>query len=143
MKDLYEIGIVFRGTILLNHYFKEIPGKEKKEPHKDLKGSFISAINSFVSKTFNNDDLEYLESGNFIFIFKIGQIKAKDNTSGTMEPIIFYGLVEKNKKPQKQVKLFLNKVNPLLKMFLEKYNNINFTTEFYQIQDFEFELLSI
>ena len=44
MKELYELGIVFRCSILVNHMHQEIPGKIKKEAHKDLRGSFISAM---------------------------------------------------------------------------------------------------
>ena len=141
MKYIYEIGIVFRGFILINRHFKEIPGKEKSEPHKDLRGPFFSAINSFVSKTYINDTLEYLESGNFLFIFKIGEIKAKDNPS--KEPVIFYGLVKKKGKPEKQVKDFLKKIEPLLELFIKRYNNLDFTNELHLIQDFGFEFLGL
>ena len=141
MKYIYEIGIVFRGFILINRHFKEIPGKRKSEPHKDLRGPFFSAINSFVSKTYINEALEYLESGNFLFIFKIGEIKTKDNPS--KEPLIFYGLVKKKGKTDKQVKSLLKKVEPLLELFLKRYNNLDFTNELYRIQDFEFDLLGL
>ena len=143
MKYLYEIGVVFRGMILINQHFKEIPGKKKIAPHKDLRGSFISVISSFVSKTYINGALEYLESGNFLFIFKIGEIKTKDNPSKLKEPLIFYGLVEKKRKPDKQVKYFFKKIEPLLELFLKRYNNLDFTNELYRVQDFEFELLGL
>ena len=142
MKDLiYEIGVVLRGAILVNRRFKEIPGKKTIAPHEDLRGSFFSAINLFVSKTYNNDALEYLESGHFLFIFKISEIKAKDYP--TKEPLIFYGLVEKKKNQDKQVKSFLKIVEPLLELFLKRYNNLDFTNELYRIQDFEFELYGL
>ncbi len=141
MKDLYEIGVVLRGTILVNRHFKEIPGKKNIAPHKDLRGSFFSAINLFVSKTYNNDALEYLESGNFLFIFKISEIKTKDNPS--KEPLIFYALVEKKKKQDKQVKYFLKKVEPLIELFLKRYTNLDFTNELYRTVDFEFELYGL
>lgn len=143
MKYLYEIGVVFRGMILINHHFKEIPGKKKIAPYKDLRGSFVRFINSFVSKTYIYDALEYLESGNFLFIFKIGEIKTKDNPSKLKEPLIFYGLVEKKRKSDKQVKYFFKKIEPLLELFLKKYNNLDFTNELYRIQDFEFELYGL
>ena len=143
MKELYEIGVVFRGAIIVNHFFKELPGYKKKEPHKDLRGSFISAINSFILKTYNYNALEYLESGNFVFIFRIGEIKAKDNPSKSKEPFIFYGLIEKKKKSEKLVKIFHNKVEPLMELFIKKYTGLDFLNELYKIQDFEFELLGI
>ncbi|TFG21535.1 MAG: hypothetical protein EU529_13305 [Promethearchaeota archaeon] len=141
MKYLHEIGIVFRGTTLVNRHLKQIPNKKNIAPHKDLRGSFFSAINLFVSKTYTDDALEYLESGNFLFIFKISEIKTKDNPS--KEPLIFYGLVEKKKKQDKQVKYFLKKVEPLIELFLKRYTNLDFTNELYRTVDFEFELYGI
>ncbi|MHA1242787.1 MAG: hypothetical protein ACTSQU_18695 [Promethearchaeota archaeon] len=71
MKELYEIGIVFRGFILVSFEFKKIEKKDKvKDVSKDLRGGFISAINTFAKTAFNNLSLEYLESGNILFIFK-------------------------------------------------------------------------
>ena len=132
---------MFRGTTLVNRYLKQIPGKKNIAPHKDLRGSFFSAINLFVSKTYTDDALEYLESGNFLFIFKISEIKTKDNPS--KEPLIFYGLIEKKKKQDKQVKYFLKKVEPLIELFLKRYTNLDFTNELYRTVDFEFELYGI
>jgi hypothetical protein len=138
---IYEIGVVLRGAILVNRRFKENPGKKNIALHKDLRGSFFSAINLFVSKTYTDDALEYLESGNFLFIFKISEIKTKDNPS--KEPLIFYGLIEKKKKHDKQVKYFLKKVEPLLELFLKRYTNLDFTNELYRTVDFEFELYGL
>lgn len=132
---------MFRGTTLVNRHLKQIPNKKNIAPHKDLRGSFFSAINLFVSKTYTDDALEYLESGNFLFIFKISEIKTKDNPS--KEPLIFYGLVEKKKKQDKQVKYFLKKVEPLIELFLKRYTNLDFTNELYRTVDFEFELYGI
>ena len=71
MKELYEIGIVFRGFVLVSHVFKNIEKKDNlKNPNKDLRGAFISAINLFAKNAFNNLCLEYLESNNILFIFK-------------------------------------------------------------------------
>ena len=143
MKDIYEIGIVFRGTILVNHHFNDLPGlkKEKLEPHKDLRGSFISAISSFVSKSFKNNALEYLESGKFLFTFRIGEIKAKD--SDFKEPIIIYGLIGKSKKnPDKLVKLFIKKIDPILTLFINRYENSSFL-EISQFEQFEYDLVGI
>ena len=143
MKELYEIGLVFRGAILVNHFFKDIPGYTKKEPHKDLRGPFISVINKFISRTYSYNALEYFESGDFLCVFKIGEIQAKDNPKKTKEPLIFYGLIEKKKKSEKLVKTFLNRVDPLVKLFIKRYTNIDFMNELYKIKDFEFELLGM
>ena len=143
MKNLYEIGIIFRGTIICNYYFKDLPGQVKIEPHRDLRGAFISSINSFVSKTFKNNPLEYFESGNFLFAFKVSEIKAKDSPSRTKEAIIIYGIREKKRSPGKIAKEFLKKAESLLNLFIERYRNIDFLTDSYLIKDFEFELLSI
>ena len=59
------------------------------------------------------------------------------------EPLIFYGLIEKKRKPDKQVKYFFKKIEPLLELFLKRYNNLDFTNELYRVQDFEFELLGL
>ena len=143
MKELYEIGIVFRGAILINHFFKDIPGYTKKESHKDLRGGFISAISSFVSGTYKYNALEYFESGGFLCVFRTSEIKARDNRTNKKEPIIFYGLIEKKKKSEKLVKTFLVKVEPIVELFIKRYTNKNFMTELYQIKDFEFELLGM
>ncbi len=140
MKELYEIGVVIRGTILVNHYFKDIPGQKTiiDEPYKDPRGLFISAINTFLAKTFNKNKLEYLESGNFLLTFKISEIKAKDNP--LKEQLIIYGLIEKNKNPEKLSKIFLKKVEKLLEIFIERYNNKNLY-ELEQFKDFETEII--
>jgi hypothetical protein len=143
LKELYEIGIVFRGAILVNHFFKDIPGYQKKERHKDLRGPFISVINSFVSRAYDYNALEYFESGNFLCVFKIGEIRARDNPAKKKEPLIFYGLVEKKKKAEKLVKIFLVRVEPLVDLFIKRYTNLDFMNEQYKIKDFEFELLGI
>lgn len=77
MKNLYEIGIIFRGTIICNYYFKDLPGQVKIEPYRDLRGAFISSINSFLSKTFKNNPLEYFESGKFYLLLKLVRSKQK------------------------------------------------------------------
>ncbi|MHA1193850.1 MAG: hypothetical protein ACTSP9_16440 [Promethearchaeota archaeon] len=127
MKELYELGIVFRGFILVKHLFKEIPDlKGSNDPNKDLRGAFISAINMFAKNAFNNISLEYLESNNILFIFKPREIKASD--SNCTEPIILYGLTDKRKKdPDKLVKKFLEKSEPIMESFISKYTNKDFT----------------
>ena len=143
MKELYEIGIVFRGAIIVNHFFKDIPGYEKKKPHQDLRGPFISVINSFVSRAYNYDSLEYFESGRFLCAFKIDEIQARDNPSKDKEALIFYGLIAKTKKSKKLVKTFLSRVDPLVKLFIKRYTNKDFMNELYKMKDFEFELLGM
>ncbi|MFX0009912.1 MAG: hypothetical protein ACFE9R_06335, partial [Candidatus Hermodarchaeota archaeon] len=69
MKELYEIGIVFRGFILVNYEFKKLDKDDSpSKANKDLRGSFISAINTFAKNAFNNLSLEYLESSNILFV---------------------------------------------------------------------------
>lgn len=93
---------------------------------KDLRSAFISAISTFAESAFNNNNLEYLESGNILFIFKFSSIKSKDSNSA--EPIILYGLIEKKKKnPDKYVQKFLQKTTPILENFVQKYQNEDFT----------------
>lgn len=70
--------------------------------------------------------MEYLESGNILFVFKFSKIKSKDANSA--EPIIMYGLIEKKKKnPDKNVQKFLLKTTPILENFIQKYKNEDFT----------------
>ena len=90
MKNLLEIGIIFRGFILCNYHYEE--EVNKKDNYNDLRGPFLASINHFVSQAFNNNPLEYLESGKHMFIFKVGEIKAKDSPKHQKEPVILYGL---------------------------------------------------
>lgn len=139
MKELYEIGIVFRGFILVSYEFKKIEKKDKvKDVSKDLRGGFISAITMFAKTAFNNLSLEYLESGNILFIFKALEIQAAN--SNLKEPVILYGLVDKKKKdPDKFVKKFLEKIDPILNLFITRYTNKDLT-EFNQFEPFQNEI---
>ena len=139
MKELYEIGIVFRGFILVNYEFKKLEKEENlKKVNKDLRGSFISAINLFVKNAFNNLSLEYLESSNILFIFRAYEIQASD--SDVKEPIILFGLVDKKKKDaDKFVKKFLQKIDPILTLFISRYANKDFS-EVNQFKPFENEI---
>ena len=70
--------------------------------------------------------MEYLESGNILFVFKFSKIKSKDANSD--EPIIMYGLIEKKKKnPDKNVQKFFLKTTPILENFIQIYQNEDFT----------------
>ncbi|MFX0053238.1 MAG: hypothetical protein ACFE8U_18330, partial [Candidatus Hermodarchaeota archaeon] len=131
----YEIGFVFRGFVIVNHIFKELPVQKEKGINKDLRGAFISAINIFVDTAFNKSSLEYLESGNILFIFKISKIQSEDNNE--KEPIILYGLVDKSKKKSdKLVRKFFEKVEPVLQSFILKFDQANFT-ELNQFEPFK------
>jgi len=101
--------------------------------NKDLRGAFISAINTFVDTAFNKSSLEYLESGNILFIFKLSEVQSEDNRD--KEPIILYGLVDKSKKKSdKLVRKFFEKVDPVLQLFIQTYNGVDFT----QLNQFEY-----
>ena len=126
MKELYELGFVFRGFVLLSQTFKELPAQKEHNISKDLRGAFISAINAFADTAFNSNSIEYLESGNILFIFKMAEIQSEDNF--TQESLILYGLVDKSKKKSdKLVKKFFGKVDPMLQLFIQKYNGANFS----------------
>ncbi len=117
---------MFRGFVLINYILKEIHAQKETGVAKDLRGAFISAINTFAESAFNNTSLEYLESGSILFIFKISEIKSRD--SGLKEPIIMYGLVDKKKKnPDKLVKKFFETAEPILELFNQRYYNTDFT----------------
>ena len=139
MKELYEIGIVFRGFVLVNHEFKKLGKKNNlKKVDKDLRGGFITAINMFAKNAFNNLSLEYLESSNILFIFKAYEIQAADYDE--KEPIILYGLVDKKKKDtDKFVKKFMQKIDPILTHFISKYTNKDFS-EINQFKPFQNDL---
>ncbi|MFX1258905.1 MAG: hypothetical protein ACFFAN_13690, partial [Promethearchaeota archaeon] len=92
MKELYELGLVFRGFVLVSHVFKNLPMEKEHGITQDLRGAFISAINAFADTAFNKSSLEYLESGNILFIFKMAEIQSQDNT--IEESLILYGLVD-------------------------------------------------
>lgn len=135
MKELYELGFVFRGFVLVNHIFKNLPVQKEHGVTQDLRGAFISAINAFVDTAFNKSSLEYLESGNIIFIFKIAEIQSIDNKM--KESLILYGLVDKSKKKSdKLVRKFFEKVDPILQLFLQKFSKANFS-ELNQFESFE------
>ncbi len=135
MKELYELGFVFRGFVLVNYIMKEIPMQKESGINKDLRGAFISAINTFVDTAFKNNSMEYLESGNILFIFKIAKIQSGDNR--VKEPIILYGLVDKSKKKSdKLVRKFFERVEPVLQLFIQKYNEVDFT-ELNQFEPFQ------
>lgn len=135
MKELYELGFVFRGFVMVNHIFKDLPIQKDHGVSKDLRGAFISAINAFSETAFNNSSLEYLESGNILFIFKLADIQSGDNN--VKEPLILYGLVDKSKKKSdKLVNKFFDRVNPVLQLFIQKFNGANFS-ELNQFEDFE------
>lgn len=126
MRDLYEIGIVFRGFVLVNTVLRDLPSQKKESGvNKDLRGAFISAITTFAENAFTNTTLEYLEMGNFLFAFRIAEILSADSKSD--EPIIIYGLIEKKKKADKYMKKFFEKTNPILELFVQKYNHKNFS----------------
>jgi len=135
LKELYELGFVFRGFVLVNHIFKEVPIQKDSGINKDLRGAFISAINTFVNTAFNKNFIEYLESGSILFIFKIAEIKSKG--THVKEPIILYGLVDKSKKKSdKLVRKFFERVDPVLQLFIQKYNEADFT-ELNQFEPFQ------
>ena len=138
MREIYEVGIIFRGFVIVSNEYKEIPTQKVTKLQKDLRAAFISAISSFAETAFSNNSLEYLESGNILFIFMMSEVKQSDNVK--KEPIIMYGLTEKKKKnPDKFVKKFLNKLNPILESFIYKYSDKDFT-ELTQFSPFESEL---
>ena len=141
MKELFELGIVFRGFVLVKHKFKKLSSiKDIHESSKDLRGAFISAINSFATNAFNNISLEYLESDKILFVFKLAHVKALD--CDCEEPVILYGLINKPKKDtDKLVKKFFEKVQPILNLFVSKFTNKDFT-ELDQFEPFAEEIKS-
>ena len=133
MKELYEIGLVHRGFVLCHCHLKFID-KEKQisGPERDLRGAFVSAISSFVETAFSNTSLEYLESGDILFIFKTSEVQSADSSSP--EPIILYGLAQKpKKKPDKLVQKFFETTTPILELFIQKYDG----TDFCELSQFE------
>lgn len=119
----------------MKQILKEIPVQKESGINKDLRGAFISAINTFVDTAFKNNSMEYIESGNILFIFKIAQIQSGDNR--VKEPIILYGLVDKSKKKSdKLVRKFFERVDPMLQLFIQKYDEADFT-ELNQFEPFQ------
>lgn len=135
LKEVYEIGFVFRGFVLVTYTFKELIVQTEREINQDLRGAFISAINAFTETAFNKTSLEYLESGNILFIFKLDEIQSADNT--VKESIILYGLVDKSKKKSdKLVRKFFDKVEPMLQFFIQRFSGANFS-ELNQFEPFK------
>ncbi|TXT59906.1 MAG: hypothetical protein BAJALOKI1v1_1350005 [Promethearchaeota archaeon] len=125
MRDLYEVGLVFRGFVLSKHKFKKIPVPNHKDSDSDLRGAFISAINTFAHQAFMTTSIEYLEMDHFLFIFKIESIKGK--FSAQKEPIILYGLTEEQRNPDRYVRKFFEIAEPILHNFIQKYSGSDFT----------------
>jgi len=123
--------------VLITHTFRELPQQQGRGPNQDLRGAFISAINSFADNLFKNNSLEYLESGNTLFIFKVSEVLPLMGNQN--EPVILYGLVDKKKKSDKLVKKFLDKVQPILALFVHQYNGKDFT-ELNQFEPFADEI---
>ncbi len=143
MREIYEIGLVFRGFVIVNHVFKDLPKKkEGLRPCDDLRGAFISAINTFAKTAFRDSSIEYLESGNVLFIFKMSEVKSSD--SNVVEPVILYGLTDKKgntgKKNDKFVAKFMTKVEPILALFTSRYRNVDFC-ELNTFRPFENEII--
>jgi hypothetical protein len=135
LKELYELGFVFRGFVLISHNFKKLPDNKELGVNKDLRGAFISAINAFADTAFNKSSIEYLESGNTLFIFKMAEVQSEDNNF--KESLILYGLVDKSKKKSdKLLRKFFEKVEPILELFIQKFNGKNFS-ELNQFEPFE------
>ncbi|MFW9782973.1 MAG: hypothetical protein ACFFFB_11885 [Candidatus Heimdallarchaeota archaeon] len=139
MKGLYELGIVFRGFVLVNYTSEIFDEKgDASQGNKDLRGAFISAIDTFAKNAFNNLALEYLESDNILFIFKASEIKTSDYHEP--EPIILYGLIDKKKRDtDKIVKKFLDKFEIILQMFISRFQSKDFT-ELSQFHSFKKEI---
>jgi hypothetical protein len=137
MKDLFEVGIVFRGFILTKYKFREFENNPQEDNDQDLRGAFISAINTFADKAFINTSLEYLEMDKYLCIFKIRSIKPK--MSKDNEPLIIYGITESQRKPDKYVEKFFEKVNPIIEQFTVTYQGADFT-ELNQFDSFKREL---
>ena len=131
MVNLFEIGIVFRGFVIVNHKFTSKPELNSKSTADDLRGAFIDAINSFAKTTFKNCSLEYLEMKNFLFIFKIGEILAGD--SNMNEPFIMYGLSKRKRNSDRFVKKFYEKLELIMQYFKQKFSGEDFT----EIQKFQ------
>jgi hypothetical protein len=135
LKELYELGFVFRGFVLVSYNFKNFKDDKELGVNKDLRGAFISAINAFADTAFNKSSIEYLESGNILFIFKMAEIQSSDNKF--KESLILYGLVDKSKKKSdKLVRKFFERVEPILQLFVQKFNGANFS-ELNQFENFE------
>lgn len=125
---LLEIGVILRGFVLCSAIFRDDPALkiEDKETSKNLRGAFISAINSFAESYFSSDaELEYLQSGEVLCIFKVGEIKGNDSIK--KEPVIIYAITSKKRNPDKIVRKFMEKANPMLEYFVQKYSKKDFT----------------
>lgn len=137
LKEIYEAGVILRGFTLVNYIIRNVSVKTKKEVHKDLRSSFISAITQFVEKAFQGSTLEYLESGDILFIFITETIQAGD--FNTVENILAYAICDKKKNIDKQVEKVREKLKLMLVHFKQKYNNENFTI-IDKFQDFKPEI---
>jgi hypothetical protein len=137
MKELFEVGIVFRGFILTKYKFRDFKNEVEENSDQDLRGAFISAINSFADKAFLNTSLEYLEMDKYLCIFKIKSIRTK--MSNDKEALILYGLTERTRNPDKYVEKFFEKINPIIEQFTLTYEGTDFT-ELNQFAPFKQEL---
>ena len=124
IKNLYEVGLIFRGFVIISHEFKELPVQASEK--KDLRAAFISAISTFAEAAFNNNTLEFLETAGILFIFSLKKVKSRESRND--EPIIMYGLVDKKKKnSDKKVRKFIEKSELIFQRFLTEYHKKDFT----------------
>jgi hypothetical protein len=113
----------------------DLPIQKEHGINKDLRGAFISAINAFTETAFNKSSLEYLESGDILFIFKMAEIQSEDNN--IKETLILYGLADKSKKKSDKIlRKFFEKTEPIFQLFIQKFNGANFS-ELNQFEGFE------
>ncbi|MGV9173839.1 MAG: hypothetical protein ACOC44_03595 [Promethearchaeia archaeon] len=142
LKDnILEIGVIFRGFVLFKHSFEKLDKHKEKDSKKTLRGAFIEAMNKFAQKCFSqNSNLEYLESGDVLFIFKYATVDPSD--SNGEEDVIFYGLVKRKKQryTEKFVEEFLEIAEEVLEKFVEKYDGVDFT-ELDQFQSFKYDAI--
>jgi hypothetical protein len=137
MKELYEVGFVLRGFVISKCEFKKPPILESGKGDRDLRGAFISAINSFASEAFMSTSIEYLEMDKYLFIFKIETIRAQFNEK--KEPIILYCLTERTRNPDRFVRKFFEKAEPILQHFIQRYSGSDFT-ELNKFESYDEEL---
>ena len=116
-----EAGIMVRGYPLVYSSYHDTGGKDIDVV---LRTGLLSGILTFIETAYTKDAIEYIESKNYIIVFKANYIKGEK--SPEPEIIISYVILDKMKKLDKFItKNIMPFLEKILKKFIEKYSGKN------------------
>ncbi len=118
-----ESGIIVSGVPIVYSTFHP---KRNKGIDIVIKSGLLSGFMMFAEKAFENQSIEFIESGNYIIVFRKGKVQSINEY---LEPIIAYAIMDKKTKADfdriKQISRLLSKI---LKKFISENNGKNFSS---------------